>query len=40
LRTCGLERVDNHFAAGRDVGQVSKEPEFPYNFYLERFREG
>ena len=35
-----LNGFHNPFEAVQGVGQVSIEPEFPYNYYLERFREG
>lgn len=35
-----LNDIDNPCEAVLHVGQVFKEPEFPYNYYLDRFREG
>ena len=35
-----LNGIDNPCEAVSHVGQVFKEPEFPYNYYLDRFREG
>jgi len=35
-----LNGIDNPCEAVSHVGRVFKEPEFPYNYYLDRFREG